>query len=443
MDVTGTDVDVVVVGAGVSGLATAYRLGKAGRSVRVFEATDRVGGRMRTSHQDGYVVDEGTETLAKHGYPCTWELVRELGITVDPVRSAVGVWRHGRAHGWMGHPMGGVTGAGLGPRGRVAMTRMAATVVRQARSFDVTKPGDSPLGATTVAEFAARYDPELLAYLLQPAVGTAFGWRPERSAIAPMIATMLATRGIWKWNSYRGGMEALPKRLAAAVPVELGRTVTEVKESERGAYVVLADGQTLSAAAVVLAVPAPVALELHPSAPEDETPYLRACSYAPMLRVTCLLDRPLEPTRGRFQPHIYALLIPAAEDGVLGGLTIEHNKVGDRAPAGRGLVSLLPATALTPELLDRPDDEVAALLLARAERYLPGVGAACRSAAVHRFPHGLPEASPAAVRLSGRFLARAPRRVEYAGDWLYQRPTSESAVRSAVTASQRVLDSIR
>ena len=434
--------DVVVVGAGVAGLSTAYRLAKAGRSVRVFEAADRVGGRMRTSHQDGYVVDEGTETLAKHGYPCTWELVRELGLEVAPVRSAVGVWRHGRAHGWMGHPMGGVTGAGLGPRGRIAMTKMAASVVRRAGSFDVTKPGDSPYGATTVAEFAAKYDPELLTYMLQPAVGTAFGWRPERSAVAPMIATMIATRGIWKWNSYRGGMEALPKRLATEVPVELGQAVTEVKQSDRGAYVVLADGRTLNPAAVVIAVPAPLALTLHPSAPQDETPYLRACSYAPMLRVTCLLDRPLEPARHRLAPHIYALLIPAAEDDVLGGLTIEHNKVPDRAPAGRGLISLLPATALTPELLDRPDEEISALLLERAERYLPGVRAACRSASVHKFPHGLPEASPDAVRLSGAFLDRPVRRVEYAGDWLYQRPTSESAVRSSVTASRRVLDAL-
>lgn len=440
---TEKELDVAVVGAGVAGLATAYRLQKAGRSVRVFEAGDRVGGRMRTYHRDGYVVDEGTETLAKHGYPSTWELVQELGVEVLPVRSAVGVWRRNRAYGWMGHPMGGVTGQGLGPRGRLAMTRLAGAVIPKAGKFDVTRPGDSPFGTMTVAEFARRYDPELTTYMLQPAVGTAFGWNPDRSAVAPLIATMLATRGIWKWNSYKGGMEALPKRLAQEVPVELGRTVAEIKESASGVHVVFTDGDAIGARAVVLAVPAPVALQLYPSAPDDESPYLRASSYVPMLRVTCLLDRPLEPRRHALSPHIYALLVPAAEDDVLGGLTIEHNKVRDRAPAGKGLVSLLPATALTPTLLDRPDAEIGALLLERAEHYLPGIGGACRSMEVHKFPYGLPEASPEAVRLSGAFLSRPARRIEYAGDWLFQRPTSESAVRSSETAVERILSATR
>jgi protoporphyrinogen/coproporphyrinogen III oxidase len=439
VDVSDTNPDVVVVGAGVAGLTAAYRLRQAGRSVRVLEATERVGGRMRTYHRDGFVVDEGTETLAEHGYPETWRLVRELGIDVLRVKSAVGVWRDGRAHGWFGHPMSGLTGAGLRLSGRVGMTRMAGRILGHAGKYDVLRPGDSPLGTMTVAELGAAYGDDLARYLLQPAVGTAFGWTPERSAAAPMLASLLATRGIWKWQSYAGGMERLPHRLAEEVPVELGRPVAEVKQGSTGAHVVLADGETIEAGAAVLAVPGPLAAELHPSAPDDERPFLTAATFAPMLRVTVLLDEPLEPKRGPFAPHIYALLVPAAEDDTLGGLTIEHNKVRDRAPAGKGLVSLLPATRLTRELLDRPDEEVGRLLLERAERYLPGIGAACRHVEVHTFAYGLPEATPAAVGLAGAFLDRPARRVDYAGDWVHQRPTSESAVASGAAAAERVL----
>ncbi|MGH3309359.1 MAG: FAD-dependent oxidoreductase, partial [Streptomyces sp.] len=51
------DADVVVVGAGLAGLAAAHHLTGAGLQVIVLEATSRVGGRMATERVDGYLLD--------------------------------------------------------------------------------------------------------------------------------------------------------------------------------------------------------------------------------------------------------------------------------------------------------------------------------------------------------------------------------------------------
>lgn len=55
--------DVVVVGAGLAGLAAAVHLEAAGRSVRVLEASDGVGGRVRTDVVEGFLLDRGFQVL--------------------------------------------------------------------------------------------------------------------------------------------------------------------------------------------------------------------------------------------------------------------------------------------------------------------------------------------------------------------------------------------
>ena len=54
---------VAVVGAGLAGLAAARRLTQAGTAVIVLEASDGVGGRVRTDLVDGYRLDRGFQVL--------------------------------------------------------------------------------------------------------------------------------------------------------------------------------------------------------------------------------------------------------------------------------------------------------------------------------------------------------------------------------------------
>ncbi len=60
---TTVDKDVVIIGAGMGAMATAARLAKKGYRVRVFEASDRHGGKCRTEWIDGYAFDTGPSLL--------------------------------------------------------------------------------------------------------------------------------------------------------------------------------------------------------------------------------------------------------------------------------------------------------------------------------------------------------------------------------------------
>src|SRR5258705_5893056 len=72
-------IDVAVAGGGIAGLAAAFELQRLGVSVRVLEASDRVGGVIRTDRFDGWVVDGGPDSMLVQK-PAAVGLCRELGL---------------------------------------------------------------------------------------------------------------------------------------------------------------------------------------------------------------------------------------------------------------------------------------------------------------------------------------------------------------------------
>src|SRR5262245_39821165 len=89
--------NVIVIGAGLSGLAAAYRLKAAGVGVTVLESGDRAGGRCATLRHDGFIIDTGPEIVAGT-YNRYLQLVRDVGLgeQIVPSSPVIGTLRDGR-----------------------------------------------------------------------------------------------------------------------------------------------------------------------------------------------------------------------------------------------------------------------------------------------------------------------------------------------------------
>jgi hypothetical protein len=114
-------VDVIIVGAGLSGLYAARLLAEAGLAVSVHEAADRVGGRVATDAVDGFRLDRGFQ-LFNPAYPEGPRALDYARLDLRPFRAGVEVVLGGGDRAVLDDPrralgqLPGVIGASL--RGR-------------------------------------------------------------------------------------------------------------------------------------------------------------------------------------------------------------------------------------------------------------------------------------------------------------------------------------
>lgn len=75
--------DVLIIGAGLAGLCAALHLKKYGYRVKVLEAEDRPGGRIKTDHHQGFLLDRGFQVLLT-AYPETREMLDYDALELKP-----------------------------------------------------------------------------------------------------------------------------------------------------------------------------------------------------------------------------------------------------------------------------------------------------------------------------------------------------------------------
>lgn len=88
---------VVVVGAGLAGLSCAVTLSKAGVPVSVLEASDGVGGRVRTDAVDGFLLDRGFQIFLS-AYPEAKEMLDYEKLDLKEFYPGAMVWFEGGFH---------------------------------------------------------------------------------------------------------------------------------------------------------------------------------------------------------------------------------------------------------------------------------------------------------------------------------------------------------
>ncbi|SEE65395.1 oxygen-dependent protoporphyrinogen oxidase [Streptomyces sp. 3213] len=311
---TGTE-HVVVIGAGIGGLAAAHRLLDAGVRVTVVEASDRVGGKLLPGEIAGARVDLGAESMLARR-PEAVALAREVGLTdrlQAPATATASLWTRGALRPMpKGHVMGvpGTASALSGVLSDEGLHR-----IERDADLPRTEVGDD----VAVGEYvAARLGREVVDRLVEPLLGGVYAGDAYRISMRSAVPQLFqaakthdslteAVRGIQEraaaaqqtgpvFMGIEGGVGQLPLAVAESArargaEILTGTPVTELRRSGAAGWRVVAGDRVLDADGVIVAVPAPVAAQLLRAEVPGAAAELAAVEYASMALVTLAYRR--------------------------------------------------------------------------------------------------------------------------------------------------------
>ena len=347
--------DVVVIGAGITGLTCAYRLQKLGFDVLVLESSDRVGGVIRSESINGHLVEWGAGSLLPTEH--TIGFLDELGLLDDLIEANPKSPRYIVVDGQMkAIPFGPLSFKGL-------LRAFCEPFVR-------TKSGVSGNPDESVASFfRRRFGPEAHDRMAAPFVAGIYAGDTEKLSIGATFPRMLEVerthgslmtgmlrgksktqsktaqqhlpRRTGRISSFTKGMETLPRRIAEDLTIRFNSSGVRI-------------GTDVHPKATVVAIPAYQAASIFEETDPAISSALSSIEYAPIVVAATSL-----PVEGLTESHRgFGFLVAKGERLNILGTVFNSSLFADRAPHNRLLLTTFLGGATKPEAFDWPDQRV-------------------------------------------------------------------------------------
>ncbi len=376
----------VIVGGGISGLAAAYELDKAGIAYTLIERDSRLGGVILTHKVDGCTLEAGPDSFISQK-PAALQLIKELGLEDQVIGSndhlrITYVRRKGRLV-----PL---------PDGMMMMIPTKAwpmakspllswgTKIRMGLEY-FRKPGD--FGDRSVSEFIGdHFGQETVDYLAEPLLAGVFGGDPKQlSAVStlPRFVEMerkygsltkaaLAAKmpppkpGATLFRTMKTGLTSLIDALQPRQTVLLGAPVDAVERAGPG-FRVRRSGDWIDASHVILTGPSYEAGRLIEPFQPKLGGLLQSTGYSSSATVTLGFKK---SGLGGRELKGFGILVPGVERKRMRACTFVANKFSYRVAEGYEVIRCFLGGAADEGILDEGDEQLVEIVCSELRELL-------------------------------------------------------------------------
>lgn len=371
------DRNVVIIGAGLAGLTCARQLAPHRKKIRVLEASDRVGGRVRTDVVSGFQLDHGFQVLLT-AYPACREmlnyealrlrpfqpgaLVRKndgFAVLTDPWRRPSQVWNTATS------PVGT-----LGDKLKIAKARSLSK--RGSLNDLYQRPNQSTLQRLQQLGFSQSIIDEFF----RPFLGGVFldETLSTSSRMFEFVFRMFSNGDI---ALPADGMAAIPRQLSESLPrgtLRLNTTVTGLQHRDSGTRVHLSNGEALDADELVIATESDAAARLL-DLPDLVTEWNQTA--------TLYFAADASPQSDKM------LMLRGDDQGAIQTAVVLSDVASEYAPPGKALISI----SVSQSALEMESGPLESAVRQQAERWFGESVDRWQLLQIYRVPYGLPQVS--------------------------------------------------
>ncbi len=400
----------IILGGGIAGLTAAWQLHQLGRSFTLYEASDRLGGTVRTVHREGFTIELGPDGWVTEK-PWAAELARDLGLadqltpSLDEGR-VTWILRNGKLLP-IPDGMRMMVPTNLAALENSPLLSPEAVAAYHAEPHRAAELREQALKAgahhnhhasgnpdESVAAFVLRhFGNEVLQTLAAPLLSGVFGGDVQTlsvRAVMPAFVQMEREHGSLIlalqaknrperaaqhsiFTTLRTGTQTLIDRMAATLPIKSVRLNSPIQD--------LAGFPPHDH--LILATPAPATRRILTRSHPELAAFLNLESTSAVL-VALAFDQTFDLPKG------FGFLIPQGEDSHLLAATFVDQKFPHRVPSGQRLLRAFFGGPKAPQISTLSDNEIATLALTELRKILGPIPTPIFSI-VQRWPQSLPQ----------------------------------------------------
>ena len=428
------DCDVLVIGAGISGLTAAFRLAGRGCNVQVIDSAPRAGGVIGSERRDGVLIERGPNSMLDTT-PLVKTLLADLGIESKRIEVAGAARRRYIVRS--GKLIALPTSPSALLRSRLFSAHAKVRLLCEAFVAAARDDVDESVSAFVKRRLGA----ELLDYAVEPFVAGIYAGNPDELSLRSAFPRLHAlerqygslikgqmqggseraasgekSRHVARSFSFRDGLQTLTDALAHKVPFRLSAgAVAIARAAEDTISVTLNDGSEQHARAVVLATPARAAAALLANIDDDAARALDEIPYAPVASVV----QAYRNAQVKHRLDGFGFLVPRVEKRAILGTLFSTTMFEGRAPQDIVSLTTYIGGRRNPELAANSEEEVSRIAAAETAALL-GIEGEPESSVVTQWREAIPQytlghaqrierAARAELALPGLFLCSSYR----------------------------------